>query len=353
MGLEDKTEAATPRRRQDARLEGQVARSHDLSSALVLIASLLLIKVAGPMFESNIRKICITSFTHFSRNDIVIGDVQSMLVRLLLQTGLAIAPLVLGVAVVGGISCVMQVGLVFSTKSLQFKGERLNPLSGIARMFSPNALVELVKSILKVSIIGFVVFSFLRDNYSKIASLVDADYLCTVSTIGNLVWTLLFKVAMMLFAISALDYMYQRFNTEKQLKMTKQEVKDDMKRTEGDPVIKGKIRQMQRQMSQRRMMSEVPKADVVVTNPTHFAVALKYEKEKSAAPIVVAKGKDLVAQRIKAIAKENNVPMVENVPLARALYASVDIGKEIPAEMYQAVAEILAYVYKLSKKLHR
>jgi len=351
MGLEDKTEAATPRKRQEAREEGQVAKSHELNSAFVLLASLILIKMVGPMVIERLRSITIKLYTEFPRHDLVVGDVTSLLVRLLLQMGTAIAPLLIGVAVVGCIGSVVQVGLVFSTKALQVKGSRLNPLTGITRMFSMQAVVDLAKSIAKVVIIGYIVYSFLRENYSQIASLVDGNYLNTVSKIGQLTWSLLFKSAMALFVIAALDYMYQRFQTEKQLKMTKQEVKDDAKRTEGDPFIKGKIRQMQREMSQKRMMSEVPKADVVVTNPTHYAVALKYDTERGAAPIVVAKGQDLVAQRIKAIAKDNKIPTVENVQLARALYASVEIGNEIPAELYQAVAEILAYVFRLSKRL--
>lgn len=351
MALEDKTEAATPRRRQEARQEGQVARSVELNSAFVLIAALLILKMTGPTLAIRMRELAVDTFTHFPKHDLIVGDVSNILARILLQVGTAVAPLVLGVAVVGFISNAVQVGLVFSGKALQVKGERLNPLTGLTRMFSARAGVELAKSIAKVSIVGYIVFAFVRDKYSEIASLAGVDYLSSCSLIGQYTWSLLLRAAIALFVIAAFDYMYQRHQLEKQLKMTKQEVKEDYKRTEGDPMIKSRIRQKQREMSQRRMMQEVPKADVVVTNPTHFAVALKYDADKDAAPTVIAKGKNLIAQRIKQIAGENNVPIVENVQLARALYASVEIGDTIPAELYQAVAEILAYVYRLSKKL--
>lgn len=351
MALEDKTEAPTPRRRQEARMEGQVARSVELNSAFVLICALLVLRFTGPTLVDRIRGVAIDSFTHFPKEDLVVGDVSALLVRLLLHAGTAIAPLVLGVAAVGFIASAMQVGLVISGKPLQFKSDRLNPISGLSRLFSVRAGVELLKSILKILIIGYIVYAFIRDRYSDIASLAGGDYLTTCSAIGGLTWELLLRAAVAMFVIAALDYMFQRMQLEKQLRMTKQEVKDDMKRSEGDPLVKSRIRRRQREVSQRRMMHEVPKADVVVTNPTHFAVALKYDADVSEAPIVVAKGKDLVAQRIRTIAEENHVPIVENVQLARALYASVEVGQEIPADLYQAVAEILAYVYRLSKRL--
>lgn len=351
MALEDKTEAATPRRRQEARQEGQVARSVELNSALVLVSALLILRLTGPMLADRLRSVAVSSFTHFPTHDLVVGDVSTRLVRFLLEVGLAVAPLVIGVAAVGFIGSAVQVGLVISGKPLQVKGERLNPLPGIARMFSARAGVELAKSIAKVGIIGYIVYSFIRDRYSDITGLVGGDYRTTCAEIGQLTWELLFRSAMALFVIAALDYLYQKKQLEKQLRMTKQEVKEDMKRSEGDPLIKSRIRQRQREFTQRRMMHEVPKADVVITNPTHFAVALRYDTEQSVAPVVVAKGKNLIAQRIREIAEESNVPIVENVQLARALYASVEIGDEIPAELYQAVAEILAYVYRLSKRL--
>lgn len=351
MALEDKTEAATPRRRREARLEGQVARSAELSSALVLLACLLMLKLAGPGLASRLQGLIITSLTDFPRQDLVVGDVTSKLVRILLEVGTAFAPLIIGVAVIGFAGSAIQVGLVVSGKALQAKGERLNPIPGIGRMFSRRAMVEVAKSVAKVSVIGYIVYSFLQDRYPEIASLAGTGYLTTCTEIGKLTWELLFRASLALLVIAGFDYAFQKTQLEKQLRMTKQEVKEDAKRTEGDPLIKSKIRQKQREMSQRRMMQEVPKADVVITNPTHYAVALRYDALRSTAPIVVAKGQRLIAQRIREIAESNNVPIVENVQLARALYASVDIGEEIPAELYQAVAEILAYVYRLSHRV--
>lgn len=351
MALEEKTEAPTDRRRRDAREEGQVARSVELNSALVLIASLILIKSSGPSLVQHFKGVATDCLTKFPTHDLTTGDVSANLVRLLLETGMALAPLLIGITIVAFASSALQVGLVISGKALAFKADRLNPISGIARMFSVRSAVELLKSIAKILIVGYIVFSFLRDRYSDIQSLTGGDYLSSCAVIGGLTWGLLLRAAMGLFVIAALDYMFQKQQLEKQLRMTKQEVKEDYKRTEGDPLIKSKIRQKQREMSKQRMMMEVPKADVVITNPTHYAVALKYDSENGGAPMVVAKGQNLVAQRIKEIAAEAHVPIVENVQLARALHASVEIGQEIPAELYQAVAEILAYVYRLSHRL--
>lgn len=351
MALEDKTEAPTPRRRQEARQEGQVARSVELNSALVLLTCLVILRMTGPSLVEHLREVALNAFTRFPSRDLTIPGVSAGLVQLLLVVGLAIAPFVVGVAVVGFASGALQVGLVLSGKALQFKGERLNPITGIARMFSVRSAVELAKAIAKIVVIGYIVFAFIRDRYSDIASLPGGDYLGICCEIGQLTWELLLRSGFALLVIAGLDYIFQRFQNEKQLKMTKQEVKEDFKRTEGDPLIKSRIRQRQREMAHRRMMTEVPKADVVVTNPTHYAVALRYDADRSTAPLVVAKGQRLVAQRIREIAEEHNIPIVENVQLARALYASVEIGDEIPAELYQAVAEILAYVYRLSRRL--
>lgn len=351
MPLEDKTEAPTPRRRHEARQEGQVARSVELSSAIGLLAALLILKFTGPALAARLRGLMIDSLTHFPTKDLTLGDLSSYLVRILLDVGTAFAPLVIGVAIVGFSATAMQVGLMISGKPLQPKFERLNPIAGIGRMFSARAGVELLKSIAKVAAVGYIVFAFLRDNSAEIAGMMGVDYRQTCSRIGTLTWDLLFRATLVMFVIAAGDYLFQRFQHEKQLRMTKQELKEDIKRTEGDPMVKSRIRQKQREATQRRMMHEVPKADVVITNPTHFAVALRYDADRSPAPVVVAKGRGLVAQKIRQIAQENNVPIVENVTLARSLYASVEIGDQIPADLYQAVAEILAYVYRLSKRI--
>jgi len=353
MPLEDKTEAPTPRRRVEAREEGQVARSAEVNAAAILITGLLLLKATGPRLGVCLQDVMVRSLSTFPKGDMGSVDVSTNLVRLLLDVGGALLPFIVGVMVVGVAANVVQVGFHFSPKVLQVKWARLNPLTGLVGMFSTRAFVELGKSSAKIAVIALVIYFYLRSRAPEIAAMTGGTYLTSVRTIGDLTYQLLLRTAIVLLVIAGLDYMYQRFSNEKQLKMTRQEVKDDMKRSEGDPLIKGKIRQRQREAAQRRMMSEVPKADVVVTNPTHYAVALKYDLDKSSAPVMVAKGLDLIAQRIKAIAEENNVPIVENVGLARTLYATTEIGDEIPAALYQAVAEILAYVYRLNQRLRR
>jgi flagellar biosynthetic protein FlhB len=351
MALEDRTEAPTPRRRQEARQEGQVARSVELNSALILLFALIIAKVCGPWSADRLTKVMINSFTRFPTGDLTANEVANKLARVLLEVSLVTAPILIGVALIGFISSALQVGFTVSGKPLQLKGERLNPVAGIARMFSVRAGVECLKAVGKVIIVGYIVYSFLRSKESEIAILAGCHHFVACKTLGRLTWELLLRAAFAILAIAAFDYMFQRFQHEKQLRMTKQELKEDLKRTEGDPLVKSRIRQRQRSIAQRRMMHEVPKADVVVTNPTHYAVALKYDSELHNAPIVVAKGQRLLALKIREIAERNNVPIVENPPLARTLYLTVEIGEEIPAELYQAVAEILAYVYRLSRKV--
>lgn len=351
MSLEDKTEAPTARRRQEARDEGQVAKSVEINAAMVLITGLVILKWTGPNLGIKLQDTVQRALSTFPSRDLTPRDVNFTLVRLLLEIGTALAPLVLGVALAGFVSNVAQVGLKISGKALQVKGTRLNPLSGFASLFSSRAIVEGMKCIAKVSLVGYIIYAFLKSRAADIAAMAGGTFYTTCSGIAGLAYELLLRTSVVLLVIAALDYAYQRYSHEKQLKMTKQEVRDDAKRSDGDPQIKGKIRAKQREVAQRRMMAEVPKADVVVTNPTHFAVALKYDADICPAPIVVAKGKNLIAQNIKAIAEEHHVPIVENVQLARALYASVEISDEIPADLYQAVAEILAYVYRLSKRL--
>ncbi|MFQ3548297.1 MAG: flagellar biosynthesis protein FlhB [Armatimonadota bacterium] len=350
MPLEDRTEAPTPRKRQEARQEGQVAKSMELNSALVLLGGLLIVKFNGPWIVSRLKELAIDSFGYVHTSDFNQVELSAHLVRILLRVGVTLVPLLVGVAVIGFISSASQVGLVLSSKSLQMKGERLNPLPGIARMFSKRSFVELTKAIIKVTIIGIIVYKYIKDKYAEISSLATGDYFHTVSVIGSFTLDLLLRASIAMLIIAIFDYAYQRYHHEQQIKMTKQEVKEDYKRSEGDPLIKSRIKQRQREIVSSMQMKNVPTADVVVTNPTHYAVALKYDSEVSEAPVVVAKGQRLKAQKIKEIAKQHNVPMVENVQLARALYATTEVGDEIPADLYQAVAEILAYVYSLTKK---
>ena len=235
-------------------------------------------------------------------------------------------PIMLFIMAIGLAINFFQVGLNFSAESIEFKLDKLNPINGFGRIFSKRALVELAKSFFKIIVIGFFLYRFIHEQILAMPQFMFFDLTTSLALVAEII--------------------YQRWQTTQDLKMTKQEVKDEMKQTEGDPQIKGKIRQKQRQMAMARMMKEVPKADVIITNPTHYAVALSYE-QGMVAPTVVAKGQDLVAQRIKEIGRDARVPIIENKPLARTLYAAVQVGDAVPHELYQAVAEVLAYVYRL------
>ena len=268
------------------------------------------------------------------------------IVILLVKT---VFPIMFAVLLTGLAINFYQVGLNLNTEAIGFKLDKLNPINGFGRIFSKRSLVELVKSLFKIAIIGFFLYRSLKEELPYMPQFIYYDLGTSLEELSKILFAMVFQVIAVILILAVLDYAYQKWQTTQDLKMTKQEVKDEMKQSEGDPQIKGKIRQKQRQMAMARMMQEVPKADVIITNPTHYAVALSYEQGMTA-PLVVAKGQDLVAQKIKRIAKEHDVPIVENKPLARALYASVEVGDAVPENLYQAVAEVLAYVYRLKKK---
>ena len=255
-------------------------------------------------------------------------------------------PIMLFIMIIGLAINFFQVGLTFNTEAIEFKLDKLNPINGFGRIFSKRALVELVKSFFKILVIGFFLYRFIHEQIMAMPQFMFFDLTTSLALVAEIIFQMAFIVIGVIMIMAFCDYGYQNWQTTQDLKMTKQEVKDEMKQTEGDPQIKGKIRQKQRQMAMARMMKEVPKADVIITNPTHYAVALSYEKGM-VAPTVIAKGQDLVAQRIKELGREARVPIVENKPLARTLYAAVQVGDAVPQELYQAVAEVLAYVYRL------
>jgi flagellar biosynthetic protein FlhB len=266
------------------------------------------------------------------------------------QILLIIAPL-FGVAmIVGLIVNFVQVGWKPSFKPLKPKFSRLNPIQGFKKLFSPRSLIELFKAMIKVAIISAIIYQYLSKEIENIFLLLDMSIMESVRYIGNLAINIGLKIGMFFIFMAVADYAYQRYEHEKSLKMTKEEVKEEHKMSEGNPQVKSKIRQKMREVSMRRMMQDIPKADVVITNPTHYAIAIQYDADVASAPIVLAKGVDYLAQRIKSVAQENEIQMVENRPLARALYQTVDIGQEVPPELYQAVAEVLAFVYGLKNK---
>lgn len=344
----EKTEEATPRRRSQARDEGQVAFSAEVNTALLLLIGLIAIGVATPwLFNAAAISVRATLLDDLGR-ELTPATALQTVASLVAPFALPTAAL-LGLAFAAGlIASVAQVGLHLSGKALIPKLERLNPLTGFGRLFGKRALARFVVNLCKLTFIVLIAWAVIRRDIPHLGYF-DLDVARRMAADSSLIWWLGIKLAAVLALVAAADFIYQRWQHGQDLMMTKQEVKEEMKQSEGDPLVKGKIRQIQRQMAQNRMMAEVPKADVVITNPTHVAVALRYDAARMAAPIVVAKGYDEVAQRIKEIARQHGITMVENVPLARALAKEVDIGKPVPTKWYQAVAEVLAMVYRLKK----
>lgn len=348
-GGADKTEKATPKKKSDARKKGQVFQSREMSAALILIIMIVTIKALGSNLYSQITLYMKNAFSEYVKvtGQFDLNVVMKLYIEALIVLAKTVLPLLLVAALAAVIVGYAQVGYLFTFETLKVKGNRINPLSGFKRIFSVRSLVELLKSIIKIVIVVWVAYSYLKSKTNEVIALMDADLFGILSFIGDATFNVGIKISIAMVILGFADFIYQKYDYEKNLRMTKQEVKDEYKQTEGNPEIKGKIKQKQRQMSMKRMMQDVPKADVVITNPTHFAVAIKYDLEKASAPFVVAKGQDYIALRIKQIATENKVQLVENKPLARTLYSTVDIGETIPPELYQAVAEILAFVYKL------
>ena len=344
----EKTEEPTAKRKADARKKGQVGRSQEVNAAFVLLVGFLILRLLGGNAIAEIMNYSTYIFGNLNA-DINEESIMQMFIGMIILLAKTSMPLMVFIMIIGLAMNIAQVGFMFTTEQLQFNPGKLSPISGFKRMFSKRSLVELVKSLIKIVIIGYFVFSYLSDEIFQIPKLIYMDLMAGLNKMSDSIFTLAFKIIGVFMIMAAMDYAYQKWQNNQDLKMSKQEVKEEFKQQEGDPKIKGKIRQKQRQMAMARMMQEVPKADVIVTNPTHFAVALKYESGMSA-PIVVAKGQDLVAQKIKELARESRIPIVENKPLARAIYAAVEVGGVIPQELYKAVAEVLAYVYRLKNK---
>ncbi|ACL02707.1 flagellar biosynthesis protein FlhB [Desulfatibacillum aliphaticivorans] len=349
---EDKTEQPTPKKRDDARKKGQVAKSRDLSSVVVLMAGLGIMYMFGPYMHYHITSLMENIFT----TDVSAWGVEEIntLGREMVREFLFIlAPILAGVFVVGFASAAVQVGFYFSWEAAAPKFSKINPISGFGRMFSKQALVELAKSLAKLFIVGFISYLTIEAEMDNLILLGQVDAANTLAYVLKIILKLFIRVGIIMVFVAVLDFAFQKWHHEQQLKMTKQEVKDEYKQTDGDPMVKARIRRIQMEAARRRMMEEVPKADVVVTNPTHLALAIKYNALTMGAPLIVAKGAGPIAQKIKEVARENDVPIVENKELARALYKVVDIGDEVPVALYEAVAEVLAYVYGLKQNRAR
>ena len=353
----EKTEKPTSKKLNDARKEGQVAKSKEISTGMGLMALFLVLKIWTGKMGNGFLETFYTIYDQIPQvANLVGGTSPGNEMTLLLRHGIKqllyiILPILLiGVLVAFGCN-IVQVKWKPTTKPLKPKFSKLNPINGFKRFFSLNSLIELPKALIKIAIIVYMAYGYIKDKTDYLYMLYDMEIMPALQVILKVITDLGIRIAAVYLVFSLGDYAYQKWKFNEDMKMTKQEVKEEYKNAEGDPQIKSKIRSKMMEVSRRRMMQALPQADVVITNPTHYAVAIKYDPAVSAAPMVIAKGQDYLAQKIKEIAKENKVEIVENKPLARMLYSNVEVGEVIPPELYQAVAEVLAFVYHLQGKI--
>lgn len=346
----EKTEKATPKKKQEARKKGQVAKSSELPGAFILFFTFLAFLLFGSYMKEHLYNLFFGILNDLLLTELTYGNVMPLFNQLMSEMLMLLAPVFLIAFVVGVLGNYMQIGFMLTGEPLMPKFSKLNPIEGFKRMFSMRTLVDFLKTILKLVLIASIVFSTLWNEKDSLLNLAGLPLDGMLKYVANITVMLGVKIGLALVVLAAFDYLYQRYDYEKNLRMSKQDIKDEYKKMEGDPLIKGKIKEKQRRMALQRMMQDVPKADVVITNPTHYAVAIQYESGKMEAPRVLAKGTDFVALKIREVAKQNGIVTMENRPLARALYDQVEIGQNIPAELFQAVAEVLAYVYRMKGK---
>ncbi len=347
--FQEKTEPATPRRRQEARRKGDVAKSQELNSLLILLGGLVFLRVLGSGIFQGLSQLSRSLWRDAATFPVTLSEIPIHFSRGIVQVSQFLLPVVLGIMLIAIATNLMQVGFILSSSSLVPDLNRINPVKGISNLFSKRALMRLLFSMLKIFIIGYIAYITIRDQLPQLLFLTGQNVGQIFLFLTNSVYQLGLRCVLGLVPLVALDYIFQRWEHSQKLRMTRQEVLEEHKQTEGSPLLKRRIRSLQRQVARQRMMQEVPKANVVITNPTQIAVALKYEREEMNAPVLVAKGARLIAEKIKELARMYGIPVVENRWLAQALYKSVEVGEEIPIRFYQAIAEVLAYVYRLKK----
>lgn len=353
----EKTEPATQKKLDDARKEGQVAKSKEIANGLGLVALFLILKFWAPTMGRQFLELFHATYARIPEvTDLTGGTGPSTAATQIfrfaaLRTVIILLPIFIIGYLVAFLSDYVQVKWKPTAKPLKPKFNKLNPINGFKRIFSVNSLVELLKSIIKIFLIGYVAYSYLMDRQNNILLLYDVSLIQAIAFIGETVINLGLRISLLFMIVAFADFAYQKYKFAKDMRMTKQEVKEEFKNQEGNPEIKGRIRQKMREASQRRMMQALPQADVVITNPTHYAVALKYDADIAPAPFVIAKGEDYLALKIREVAKEHNIEIVENKPLARMLYANVNIDDQVPPELYSAVADVLAYVYHIQGRV--
>ena len=345
--MSDKTEAPTQRRLDEAREEGQVARSLELNTAAIMLVGALLLKGPGTILVDAIKQLIITTVNSLPAAIVTEDSLRTSLYNLATSLVPGLGLILIGILLTGVSVTLVQTGFLWAGKKIGFDFKRLNPLTGLKRIFSGSGLIELGRALIKLVLVGWVVYSYIKDQVVELSGIGSMNLSNGVTEWVNLASTLAIRVGSAYLVLAVADYAFQRWRFMRSMRMTKQEIKEDYKRSEGDPFLRGRIRAQQRRIARNRMMSNVPKAKVVITNPTHFAVALDYNPDSMTAPKVLAKGAFQVAQKIVDIARLNNIPVVQNVPLARALYKLVDVDQDISPDLYLAVAEVLAYVYRL------
>ena len=348
--MQEKTEPATEKKRRDAREEGDVARSAEIPSVMVLLCGVIAIHIACGFMYDNMVSVMRDCLAFEKTPEFTDAQCVSFFYRYALNFFLTFSPVMISVVIIALVANIYMVGFQISWKAIGFKFSRLDPIQGFKKKLSLSSLVELLKSIAKLTITGLLAWFAVKGEMNTLKTLHNSSVAMILVYLMKVIYKIFIWVIIPMAAVAIVDYFYQRWQFEEKLKMTKQEVKEEFKQSEGNPQIKSRIRQLQFEAARKRMMAEVPKADVIVTNPTHLAVAISYNPLSMRAPKVVAKGAGIIAQKIREIGTEAQVPIIENKELARNLYKTVDIGSEIPGDLYRAVAEVLAYVFKLKGK---
>ncbi|QOX63940.1 flagellar biosynthesis protein FlhB [Anoxybacterium hadale] len=351
MAETNKTEKATPKKKKDERKKGNAFQSRDVVSIATIVIGFILVSKLGSFIVSQIRELYVSELQKMSGlYALSIPGALQIMRESMVVFFLSTVPILIVLTVTGVVMTGAQTGFLVSGELLKFKYNRISMLQGFKRMFSVRSVVQLVKSLIKVAVILWIIYTSIQDLLVVTPDLLHTSFDQSISFMLDRIMSIVYKICLIFVAVAVLDFAYEKFDYEQKLRMTKQEVKDEYKQTEGDPFIKGKIKEKQRKMSMNRMIQQVPNADVIVRNPTHFAVALKYDLEKDMAPMVLAKGQDHMAKRIIAAGEKHHILITENKPLARSLYETVEVNSYIPAELYQAVAELMAWVYSTREK---
>lgn len=351
MPADDRTEPATPRKRQELRRRGRVCRSQDLASIVCFLGIVLALRLFGGPATAHLRRYLVQTLAALQAHpDLTYQSLGRLAYQAVAVGAYAIGPVVACAILLGVLVNGIQTNFIFAPEALKVDLAHINPLTGVQRLVSGRGLVEAAKASLKIGLVGYLAYGAIADSYPQLLTTARQDLPTAVSTVGDVLYRLVLRTCIFLLVVAAADYAYQRYEFEKSIRMSKYEVKEEAKSTEGSPIAKSRLRGKIRQMYRKIMKGQVAKADVVVTNPTHYAVALRYDPATMTAPVVVAKGVDFMAQHIRRLAEEFEIPIVENPPLARALYRTVEMGEEVPAEFYVAIAEVLAYVYQIDAR---